>query len=317
MSDEVPLLQQRIAQLEVERMIALDDDYIKCDLQHRNQQLESKVLQQITELQKTLAELQVEVEKRKQLEQELQCYQQQEQRTFNQEREFNDLKSRFIEAASHEFRTPLAVISSSAGILREFGHVLNEEKRQQHLDCIQVYIKHTAQLLDDILLLNQARAGQLTFTPSPLNFTELCHTIVRHWQLNSPDHVFHLELPVSIEANLDEKLLLQVLTQLFSNATKFSTKGSTVSFRLSMTGSMVIFEIEDQGIGIPADEHSKLFQDFYRARNVGTISGTGLGLSIVKKCVELHGGQVTISSAIDTGTICTVKIPLSSIKSNP
>jgi signal transduction histidine kinase len=315
MSDEIPSLQQRIAQLEVERMIAIDN-YVKGDLQYRNQQLESQVLEQIAELQKTLAELQAEIEKRKHLEQELKRYQQQEQRTINQERELNDLKSRFIETASHEFRTPLAVISSSAGILKEFGHVLNEEKRQRHLECIQLYVKHTAQLLDDILLLNQARAGHLTFTPSPLNLTELCHTIVRHWQLNSLDHVFHIELPVSIEANLDEKLLVQILTHLLSNATKFSAKGSTISFRLSMTGSVVIFEIEDQGIGIPADDYPNLFHDFYRARNVGTISGTGLGLSIVKKCVELHGGQVTISSAIDTGTTCTVKIPLSSIKSN-
>jgi signal transduction histidine kinase len=315
MSDEIPSLQQRMVQLEVERMIAIDN-YVKGDLHCRNQQLESQVLQQITELQKTLADLQVEVERRKHLEQELKRYQQQEQRTLNQEREFNDLKSRFIETASHEFRTPLAVISSSAGILKEFGHVLNEEKRQQHLDCIQLYVKHTAQLLDDILLLNQARAGQLTFTPSPLNLTEFCHTIVRHWQLNSPNHVFHLELPASIEANLDEKLLVQILTHVLSNATKFSSKGSMISFRLSLTESVAIFEIEDQGIGIPAVDCPNLFQDFYRARNVGTISGTGLGLSIVKKCVELHGGQASISSAIDTGTTCTVKIPLLSLKSN-
>lgn len=314
MSEKILEIQQRIAQLEIDRLTITQDDAAlsQFDLQRKNQFLVTRIEQYINEFQATLLELQAEIEKCKEVEQALKQYQQQQQHTLAQEQELIELKSRFIGMASHELRTPLAVIASSAGILKEFGHTFDEEKRQRHLQCIQTYLKHTTQLLDDILLLNQAETGQLAFEPSLFNLTKFCQEIVQEWQLNAPEHQFQSIIPDAIFACIDQKLLRQILTHLFSNAVKFSAKQTTVMFQLEAENQIAVFKIQDQGIGIPLEDQANLFQAFHRARNVGVISGTGVGLSVVKKCTDLHGGQVLLFSEIGKGTTCILKIPFCS-----
>lgn len=239
------------------------------------------------------------------------------QNALEKERELSDLKSRFISMTSHEFRTPLAVISSSAGILKDFGAKLNEEKKKQHLDRIQTYVKHTTTLLDDILLLNQVEVGKLAFNPNSLNLIQFCQVLVEELQLSTSDHQINFLIKVDDDAqlnllnnaNMDEKLLRQILINLLSNAIKYSPDGKDVIFELNFDNNSVIFTVIDQGIGIPKEEQEFLFESFHRAKNVGNIPGTGLGLSIVKKCVNLHGGNVSLSSIIDVGTTFTVVIP--------
>jgi signal transduction histidine kinase len=113
----------------------------------------------------------------------------------------------------------------------------------------------------------------------------------------------------SNDAYLDEKLLRQILTNLLSNAIKYSPQGGIVQFDLECRDGVVRFSIQDEGIGIPAADQKRLFESFHRASNVGTLPGTGLGLSIVKKCVDLHGGQIAVESAVDVGTTFTVTLP--------
>ena len=239
-------------------------------------------------------------------------------KALEKEKELNDLKSRFVSMTSHEFRTPLAVIASSAGILKDFSHKLDDAKKQKHLETIETYVKHTTQLLDDILLINKAEAGNLAFDPAPLNLPAFCQGLVDDLQISAPKHRLKLtiqpahsplETTHASEVCVDKKLLRQILTNLLSNSIKYSPENSLVSLTLELDSDRAIFQVQDNGIGIPSEDLPKLFESFHRAQNVGTIQGTGLGLSITQKCAELHGGHIEVISEVGAGTTFTVVIP--------
>ncbi|MBD2594390.1 PAS domain S-box protein [Nostoc spongiaeforme FACHB-130] len=234
------------------------------------------------------------------------------------EKELSELKSRFISMTSHEFRTPLAVIASSAGILKSFSHKLDEQQKQKHLQCIQTYVQHTTQLLDDILLINKAEAGKLAFEPNYLDLVNFCHTLVEEIQLSSPEHHLVFCHPPQnsqldgepIMAYMDKKLLRQILSNLLSNAVKYSPNNSRIQIDLLIQNQNAVFLIQDEGIGVSPEEQQNLFEPFFRASNVGNIPGTGLGLAIVHKCVDLHQGRITIASQVGFGTTFRVELPL-------
>lgn len=234
------------------------------------------------------------------------------QTALAKETELNQLKSRLISMTSHEFRTPLTVISSSVGILKTFAKKLSEEQKLEHLDRIQTYIKHTTKLLDEILLVNQAEAGKLQFQPKLINLVSFCKNLTSEMQLATSQHnlVFSSRSTADCtQAIIDEKLLRQTLTNLLSNAIKYSEDGGEVKFDLNVVDDRLIFLVKDSGIGIPTEDQKQLFESFHRASNVGSIQGTGLGLSIVKKCVELHGGDVKVESEVGKGTTFMVTLP--------
>jgi PAS domain S-box-containing protein len=227
------------------------------------------------------------------------------------EKELSNLKSRFISMTSHEFRTPLSVISSSAGIMKTFNKKLTDEKRLTHLNTIETYVKHTTRLLDDILLLNRAEAGNIPFNPQRTNAVNYCQNLTQEMQTSTDSHVINFtnHCPPETEAELDIKLLQQILINLLSNAIKYSPDGGEIKFDLSTVENKLIFQVRDSGIGIPEEDQKHLFESFHRATNVETIQGTGLGLVIVKKCVELHKGEINFTSELGRGTTFTVTIP--------
>ncbi len=227
------------------------------------------------------------------------------------EKELGELKSRFITMASHEFRTPLTTILSSAELLEHYSHKLSEEKKLNHLQRIQSSVKHMTELLNDVLLIGKVEAGKLELKPTLIHLSQFCHHLVEEIQLATSDRkiVFYTNSPRTT-AYLDEKLLRQILGNLLSNAIKYSPAGSTVKFDLSCGSGQAILHVQDEGIGIPEPEQAQIFNSFHRASNVGTISGTGLGLAIVKKSVDLHNGKITFESAVGTGTTFTVTLPL-------
>lgn len=238
------------------------------------------------------------------------------------EKELGDLKSRFISTTSHEFRTPLTTIMSTAELLEHYDWSQEEELEQLHL--IQDSVKEMLQLLEDLLFIGTADAGQLRFNPEPLELNEFCQQLVAQIQLRenlkqtSSDS--QLLLPTvsvtlinpnrSILACMDKKLLRQLLGNLLSNAIKYSPCGGIIEFEMTCEGDEAVFQIQDQGIGIPAEDLPRLFEFFHRAKNVGAIAGTGLGLAIVKQCVDLHGGQIRVDSEVGVGTTFTVILPL-------
>ena len=257
------------------------------------------------------------ITERKQMEDEL-------RETLKKEKELNELKSRFISTASHEFRTPLTAILGSAELLECYSHKWSEEKRQLHFERIYSHVKHMTQMLDDVLLVGKAEAGKLEFKPAPMNVIQFCRSLVEELQLCAGrEHTIiftprclNTESDSSADSNpctstaLDEKLLLQILSNLLSNAIKYSPAGSTIHFILTCLDSHIEIQIQDRGVGISEEDQSHLFEAFHRAKNVSEIPGTGLGLVIVKNAVDLHGGSITVNSQMGVGTTFTVTLPL-------
>ncbi len=230
------------------------------------------------------------------------------------ERQFSELKSRLLTTTSHAFRTPLAAIHSSAELLEYYRHRWSDERQNTHLRRIQKSVMHMTQLLDNVLVLSQDEISKLGFNPRALNLAEFCQYILK--ELKQGDGCQHA-IAFSYESektqvNFDAQLLRQILNNLFSNSFKYSTIGSTVNFSVKTTSDGAIFQIQDFGIGIPAADIEHIFEPFHRASNTDNIPGLGLGLSIVKKAVDLHGGEITVKSAIDAGTTVTVIVPFAS-----
>ncbi|MFN6473083.1 MAG: ATP-binding protein [Nostoc sp. SerVER01] len=230
------------------------------------------------------------------------------------ERQLSELKSRLLTTTSHEFRTPLAAIHSSAELLEHYRHRWSEERQNTHLRRIQKSVMHMTQLLDDVLVLSQDEISKLGFNPRPLNLAQFCQHLLKELkQGDGSQHaiVFSCESQCT-QANFDAQLLRQILNNLFSNSLKYSPIGSSINFSVSTTSDGAIFKIQDFGIGIPAADIEHIFEPFHRASNTDNISGLGLGLPIIKKAVDLHGGEITVESAIDAGTTFTVIVPFSS-----
>lgn len=232
-------------------------------------------------------------------------------RALEREKELSELKSRFISTASHEFRTPLTTILGSTELLEYSSHRWTDEKKQKHYSQIRAAVQHMTQLLDDVLTISKSEAGKLPFHPVVLNLEAFCHRLVDEMHSMTRNH-HTIQFTCSgtvLTAEADEKLLRQILQNLLSNAIKYSPANSLIVFNLTCTDETAIFQIRDQGIGIPQADLQHLFESFHRANNVGTIAGTGLGLAIVKRAVELHSGDIMVESELGAGTQFTVKIP--------
>jgi PAS domain S-box-containing protein len=248
----------------------------------------------------------IDITDRKQAEEEV-------RKALAKEKELSELKSRFVTMTSHEFRTPLTTILSSAELLEHYGHKWSDNKKLTHLRRIQGTVKHLVQVLEDVTLIGKAEAGKLQLQPVPLDLVGFCRSLVEELQLSLGQHhslVFTHQCP-NLNVCMDEKLLRHILTNLISNAIKYSPDYGMVTLSLVCHTKNVIFKIKDQGIGIPLADQEKLFEAFHRAQNVGNISGTGLGLAIVKRAVDLQGGEIAINSQVGEGTTFTVTLPLS------
>jgi PAS domain S-box-containing protein len=247
------------------------------------------------------------------------------------ERELNELKSSFVAMTSHEFRNPLTTIHGSVDLLERYRHRLSEEKQATHLQRIKIAVERMIQLLDDILIFHEAEAGKLQFHPKPLNIGQFCRNLIEDLQFTAKNqqtihftycgncHETFLDIDsvektesngVSALPLLDEKLLRHILSNLLLNALKYSPDNSQVQLDLTLKDEQLIFQIQDQGIGIPIADQTRLFESFHRASNVGAIKGTGLGLAIVKQCVDLHQGEITFISEVGKGTTFRVVLPL-------
>lgn len=228
------------------------------------------------------------------------------------EKELGELKSNFVSLVSHEFRTPLGIIMSSAEILRDYLDQLDPAERRQHLEAIQHSTQRMAGLMEEVLLLGRFEAGRMDFQPQPLDLATLCQRIVTE-VATATEQVCPIRLslvPEATQALADERLLRHILTNLLANAVKYSPPGSPVEFLVRREGADAVCLVTDRGIGIPAEDHEWLFRAFHRGRNVGDRPGTGLGLVIVNRSVELHGGRISVESTLGQGSTFTVRLPI-------
>ncbi|MEM9217780.1 MAG: PAS domain S-box protein [Cyanobacteria bacterium P01_F01_bin.150] len=236
---------------------------------------------------------------------------------LEQERELNEMKSRFVSNTSHEFRTPLTVISSNAELLKLFGDKLNEAEKQKCLETILNYVDHTTELIDDVLIVSRAEAGKIDLNPKRVEVIEFSQQLLQTIGLSAPNHHFDFVVqdtrpqpqPYGHTAQLDGKIIQQSLTNLLTNAIKYSPEGSTITFQVVLLNNAIEFRVIDEGLGIPKDDQKYLFEPFHRATNVGTIQGTGLGLSIVKHLITVHQGSIQVTSTPGAGSCFTATIP--------
>jgi signal transduction histidine kinase len=270
---------------------AFERHQLRKELKHQTDLLEQRVLERTAELQQAKEALAVALE---------------------QEKELSELKSRIITTISHEYRTPLTTIASSAELLEVYRHSWDDAKQLKHFGRIQSTIKHMTALVDDVLFVNQAEFENLSCCPTSLDLVAFLQELIdeRQVTIGNKHHLNFTHIGEESQFLGDTKLLRQILSNLLDNAIKYSPNGGTVSVHLTFEETQVIFSCHDEGIGIPVEDQQDLFKSFSRASNVGTIGGTGLGLSIVKKCVDLHKGQITVDSVIRKGTKFTVTLPL-------
>ncbi|MBT9317393.1 ATP-binding protein [Leptothoe spongobia] len=230
--------------------------------------------------------------------------------TLERERELNEMKTRFVSMTSHEFRTPLTTILSSAELLEHYGEQWDTAKQHQYLQKVKTAATHMTELLNDVLLINKVEAGRMEFNPQPLLLNEFCQEIIEELQITTARHKLTLRSQLSdIPHQIDRKLMRHILTNLLANAINYSPSGGEVLVGLESTEKQIELWVQDYGIGIPQAACSTLFDSFVRGPNVGTISGTGLGLAIIKKSVELHQGQITFESTVGEGTTFRITLP--------
>lgn len=247
----------------------------------------------------------LDITQRKQAEAEL-------HRTLAREIELGQLKSNFVSMVSHEFRTPLGIIQSSAELLRDFYQKMLPAERDEQLESITRSTRRMGGMMEEILILSRLDAGKLDFRPSVVHLETFCRRVVDE-VLSATSRRCPIEFSLGSnlpQAHADERLLAHILTNLLSNAVKYSEPGVRVRFAVERDSGEAVCVIRDEGIGIPEDDQKMLFTAFHRGANVGTRAGTGLGLLLVQRCVELHHGKVRIQSKVGNGTTVTVRLPV-------
>lgn len=215
------------------------------------------------------------------------------------------LKSQFISSVSHEFRTPLSVILSSAELLEAHTGSVSQARRQELLAQIKSSSLRMNEMVEQVLFLGRIESGALKANPQPADVTALCREVVAEVQIATQQRCEIEAEFAQVTRHLDITLMHSVLVNLLTNAVKYSKPRATVIFGLTETG----FFINDEGIGIPMADQARLGEPFYRGANAGDIPGTGLGLAVVKRCLSLCGGTLTVTSQEGRGTQIAVTLP--------
>ncbi len=232
---------------------------------------------------------------------------------LERERELGELKTRFSAMVSHEFRTPLAVILSSIGILKKYRDRLSADKQLLHLQKAEAQVFRLTQLINDALAFSMSDGAGIEFRPAYHNLAELCAEMVNdaaQGTSGSEGRVKFIHEGACDRGYVDETLLRHIVFNLLSNAIKYSPPHSPILVRLSCADGQATLSVTDHGIGIPAESQPLLFHTFHRARNARSIPGTGLGLVIAKRAVEAHRGAIEFSSVEGVGTTFTVTLPI-------
>lgn len=224
------------------------------------------------------------------------------------ERELGELKTRLLSMASHEFRTPLAAILSSAELIGHYGDKIAPQEQRSIMAGLVAAARRMQLMLEDMLTLGQAEAGRLVCQPKPVDVEALCRQAVAEVRSAYPEHHLRIDVVHGGTRSLDARLVQYILANLLTNACKYAPADTEVVLRLDCRDG-IGFEVADQGIGIPPEDLPHLFESFRRGRNAGQRPGSGLGLAIVRRCVQLHGGRVDAVSTLGAGSTFRVKLP--------
>jgi len=261
------------------------------ELKKHTQELEWKVRERtkdliklVSELEKAKADVSVSLEK---------------------EKELNQLKSRFVSMASHEFRTPLSSVQLSASLIDRYVEKSEYAPIEKHTNRIKNSVQLLNTILNDFLNLEKLEAGVVVVNKSDVNMVQLGEEIAEEMQMicKKNQHIIYQHTGEEANFFIDPNLLKNSIINLISNAIKYSGEDTFIEFNTEIGKDSLVVTVKDNGIGIPLEDQVNLFEPFFRANNTGNIPGTGLGLNIVKRYVELMGGKMEYWSAVNEGAI--------------
>jgi two-component system sensor kinase FixL len=284
-----------------------------------NHELEQLVIERTTELQdavnlllETNQQLNQSIEKHKTYEQALLATRDELRKSLDKEKELNSLKSRFVSMASHEFKTPLSSILSSASLISKYVTTEQESDRLRHVERIKSSVNHLNNILMDFLSITRLEEGQFIPVISRFSIQSLLHDLkseaeglLKKGQELICNTDFH-----DLEMKSDKNILRNILYNLISNAIKYSDEGKKVFLRITIEEEKFCIEIEDQGVGIPVEDQKHIGSRFFRASNVVNVPGTGLGLNIVLSYLHTLNGDLSFKSEPGIGTTFTITLPL-------
>jgi PAS domain S-box-containing protein len=227
---------------------------------------------------------------------------------LEKEKELNELKSRFVSMASHEFRTPLSAILSSAYLLSRYQKEDEQPQREKHIQRIVASVTSLTEILNDFLSVGKIEEGNINANYREYDISGQMTEILQevHHLLKKGQNIDYRHTGKNAIVNLDYSMVKHIVTNLLSNAIKFSPEGSMIDLRTSLSGKKIVISVTDHGMGIPEDDIQSLFKRFFRSSNATNIQGTGLGLHIVSKYTELMNGKVDCESRLGEGTTFTV-----------
>jgi len=224
--------------------------------------------------------------------------------SLEKEKELNQLKTRFVSMASHEFRTPLSSVQLSASLIEKYLAKNDPANIRKHTTKIKSSVGHLTGILNDFLSLEKLEAGKTEADFQHFDIVKFSEDLIEEMQLiaKQNQNIVYQHTGVSSKVYLDPALLKNSVINLVSNAIKYSGENTFIEFNTELTDHTLYITVKDNGIGIPVEEQKNLFEPFFRAHNTGNIPGTGLGLNIVKRYAELMGGEVVCTSAQNQGT---------------
>ncbi|MCE7040817.1 PAS domain-containing sensor histidine kinase [Dyadobacter sp. CY312] len=283
------------------------------DITERKKQ-ENRIIEANLEIQKLNAELEERVNLRTQelaaAVRKVEESQEEVIRALKKERELNNMKSQFVTIASHEFRTPLATILSSASLIGRYAKTEEEEKRQKHVLRIKSAVTNLTEILNDFLSIGKLEEGRVQSIPVSVELEEFSSGLIEEIKgLCKEGQQIKFQYTGISDVWLDKQLLRNVLFNLLSNAIKYSDAGKSIHFNITSDQELVAIEIRDEGIGIPGADQAHIFERFFRAHNAGNAQGTGLGLNIVQNYIDLMGGKVSFTSEVGVGSTFSIVLP--------
>jgi len=229
---------------------------------------------------------------------------------LQKEKELNDLKSRFVSMASHEFRTPLATILSSLSLSTKYAELGDKENQSKHVNRIKGSIGNLTDILNDFLSISKMEEGKISMSPEIFNISEFTNEVIKELQLVAKEgQKINHSHSGKTEIDFDKKILRHILFNLISNAIKFSPEERPIDLSTKVSDSKIEISVKDNGIGISEEDQKHLFERFFRAQNATNIQGTGLGLNIVAKYVEMLSGTVECKSVLGKGTEFIIEVP--------
>lgn len=290
------LLAQRKESQEVLLMQKEQLEKVTDDIKRLNASLENKVEERTLILKSAL--------------QEVERSQEELSDALSKEKELNDIKSRFVSMASHEFRTPLSTIFSSAALIGKYTQTEDQDKRNKHLWRIRDSVQHLNGLLEDFLNIGKLEEGKINTEPVLFDAREFILDVCEEMRaMEKPGQQILFTYGGEHLFTTDKRLLKNILINLLSNAIKFSDPGKYIYIDVAHKDNHLSIHVKDEGVGIPEEDMQHLFSTFFRGKNVTNVQGTGLGLNIVHRYIQLLQGEISVNSEVNKGTIFHLSIP--------